>query len=595
MVVYAVRKFIKSCILSFFILLLSGQITLAQDSRIEVYEGRYIIQYKEGRVLPRQSTQIDARFDGVARSLKRSKNGKHALVRDVRSSKAQRSSVRNIITHNEQDSSDFCGQLLASDDNIASCEPEAVLRTEDLPNDSHYDQLWGLDKISAPAAWDETTGGNVIVAVLDTGVDHTHPDLAENMWVNTDEIPGNGIDDDGNGYVDDIYGYDFYNNDGDPYDDHSHGTHCAGTIGARGNNTLGVVGVSWNVKIMALKFLAASGAGSTLDAAEAVDYAVANGAKVLSMSFGGHFPSTALRDALQRASDAGVLLVAAAGNNARDTDVLTHYPSGFDSETILAIAATDQDDNIAWFSNFGATKVDIAAPGVSIYSTVPGGYAAMSGTSMATPHVAGLAALLSSYDPSLTALELKSKIMNSGDTLSSLQGLMVSSARINAQRTLDPNSTPGVGGGDSGQQISQIIPKRFQNRRAGKNTVYKKGPFTLRVNGTKGSEATISLDLLGPIEHTCELGTYQFLTDRVVLRGRMRLNNVMRYTSRTELHVDESSQSVTSRVKWKNPLTSAQRAKRKAQKAQITAQSESYQEQAEAACDAIRGSLVRIK
>ncbi|MCB0334138.1 MAG: hypothetical protein KDD55_11600, partial [Bdellovibrionales bacterium] len=209
MVVYAVRKFIKSCILSFFILLLSGQITLAQDSRIEVYEGRYIIQYKEGRVLPRQSTQIDARFDGVARSLKRSKNGKHALVRDVRSSKAQRSSVRNIITHNEQDSSDFCGQLLASDDNIASCEPEAVLRTEDLPNDSHYDQLWGLDKISAPAAWDETTGGNVIVAVLDTGVDHTHPDLAENMWVNTDEIPGNGIDDDNNGYVDDIHGWNF--------------------------------------------------------------------------------------------------------------------------------------------------------------------------------------------------------------------------------------------------------------------------------------------------------------------------------------------------------------------------------------------------
>src|SRR6266568_3634701 len=267
-------------------------------------------------------------------------------------------------------------------------EPNFKVSVNRVPNDPQFGALWGLNNIGqtggvagadidAPEAWDTTTGSNqVIVAVIDTGIDRTHPDLAPNIWVNPGEIPGNGIDDDGNGYVDDVYGYDFYNRDADPSDDHGHGTHVAGTIGAAGDNGIGVAGVNWNVRLMSVKFIGADGFGFTSDAIDAVVYATDMGARVMNNSWGGGEYSQALADAISAANAAGVLFV----------------------------AATDASDNLASFSNYGPGSVHLGAPGVSIFSTVPAagnpccsdpsGYKYLSGTSMAAPHVSGAAALL---------------------------------------------------------------------------------------------------------------------------------------------------------------------------------------------------------
>jgi subtilisin family serine protease len=253
-------------------------------------------------------------------------------------------------------------------------EPDYVVHALMTPNDPSFGLLWGLHNvgqtsgtgdadIDAPEAWDVTRGSAaVVVGIIDTGIDYTHPDLAANSWVNTAEIPGNGIDDDGNGYVDDVRGWDFVNNDNDPMDDHYHGTHCAGTIGAVGNNGIGVVGVCHTVKLMALKFLSSSGSGYNSDAVEAVAYATANGATLTSNSWGGGGYSQALKDAIDAAGAAGKLFVAAAGNNSQDTDSVAFYPSCYSSPNIIAVAATDHNDALASFSNYGATP----QPGVHL-------------------------------------------------------------------------------------------------------------------------------------------------------------------------------------------------------------------------------------
>ena len=290
-----------------------------------------------------------------------------------------------------------------------------------IPNDPQFSALWGLNNtgqtgggfdadIDAAEAWDVEQGSDaVVVAVIDTGIDYNHQDLAANMWRNAGEIAGNGIDDDLNGFVDDVYGYDFINNDGNPMDDNSHGTHVAGTIGAVGNNNLGIVGVSHEVSLMALKFLGSDGSGWTTDAARAVDYAVSMGADIMNASFGGVGFSSVMNDALNRANQAGVLFVAAAGNDyGNNNDLSPHYPSSYDVPNVVAVAATDHRDQLAWFSNYGSTSVDLAAPGVNVLSTIPGNsYASYDGTSMATPHVAGAAALLLAQDPTLTVTQLK--------------------------------------------------------------------------------------------------------------------------------------------------------------------------------------------
>lgn len=345
-------------------------------------------------------------------------------------------------------------EQLARHPRVEAVERNYILRASATPNDPRYDELWGLNNIGqtggqtdadidAPEAWDLGTGAaSTLVAVIDTGVDYAHPDLAANMWTNPGEVFGNGIDDDQNGYIDDIHGYDFINEDGDPFDDHGHGTHVAGTIAAVGNNGEGVVGVSWDAQIMALKFLGADGVGSTDDAIRAVLYATDMGARVTNNSYGGGGFSQAMEDAISAALEANSLFVVAAGNDYANNDVVPVYPASYNVGNVLAVAATDAIDAKPGFSNYGAVTVDLGAPGVGILSTVPtsadpSGYGLNSGTSMASPHVAGAAALLLEQSPTLTALGLKDLLMASTDPIASLSGIVVSDGRLNVSNAMN--------------------------------------------------------------------------------------------------------------------------------------------------------------
>jgi subtilisin family serine protease len=347
-----------------------------------------------------------------------------------------------------------------------------------FPNDPRFDDLWGMHNtgqtggtpdadIDAPEAWEIATGSSeIIVAVIDTGVDYTHPDLAGNMWVNEAEYYGTpGVDDDGNGYVDDIYGYDFCNYDGDPMDDHYHGTHCSGTVGALGDNGEGVAGVCWNVSIMALKFLDAGGGGWTDDAINCVEYSVLMGANLSSNSWGGGGYSQSLKDAIDAAGAAGMLFAAAAGNDyGQNNDVYPHYPSSYDCESLISVMSTNDNDNRSSFSNYGPTSVDLGAPGSDILSCkLGGGYKYASGTSMATPHVAGACALLWSMNPVLSNSEVKDIILQTVDP--TLPGLCVSEGRLNLYSAILETRAPWieiepeegtVGAGDS-NEVSVIF------------------------------------------------------------------------------------------------------------------------------------------
>src|SRR6266545_154058 len=274
-------------------------------------------------------------------------------------------------------------KLYKSDPDVEYAEPNYMLRAQAMPGDPKYSELWGMAKISAPAAWNLTTGNSsVVVAVIDTGADYNHPDLTANIWVNATEIAGNNIDDDGNGYVDDIHGINVITG-GNPMDDNGHGTHVAGTIGAVGNNGVGVVGVNWNVKIMACKFLDASGSGDTSGAIECLQYIRKMkdlGVPIVATnnSWGGGGNSQALYDAINAQRD--ILFIAAAGNNGTSNDETPFYPAAYVLPNLLAVAATDSGDDKASFSNYGARTVHVGAPGASILSTLPSaGYGILSG------------------------------------------------------------------------------------------------------------------------------------------------------------------------------------------------------------------------
>jgi subtilisin family serine protease len=367
-----------------------------------------------------------------------------------------------VQTQTEMDADTFMDTIYDSGW-VDYIQPNAVLENQSTtPNDTSFLNTWGLHNtgqftgsvadadIDAPEAWDLSTGSaNVVVGVIDTGVKYNHVDLINNMWTNPGEIAGNGIDDDGNGFIDDFYGYDFVNNDSDPMDDHGHGTHVAGTVAADGNNGKGVAGVSWNSQIMALKFMSSTGSGSTSDAVRAINYATmmkqTYGVNILITcnSWGGGGYSTSLYNAIVANKDAGMLFMAAAGNDSTNNDSSPHYPSNYDVANVISVASTDWADNLSSFSNYGATTVDIAAPGSYIYSTTyDGGYGYKSGTSMATPQVAGLAALAWSYSPDATWQEIKAAILNNGDTLASLSGKVSTGKRINAFKTLSALTPP---------------------------------------------------------------------------------------------------------------------------------------------------------
>ena len=345
---------------------------------------------------------------------------------------------------------------------VLYAEPDYIVSANVTPDDTSFADLWGMNNtgqtggvadadIDAPEAWDISTGSHdVIVGIIDTGVDHTHPDLMANIWTNPAEIAGDGIDNDGNGFIDDIHGINAITGTGDPMDDQGHGSHVSGTIGASGNNGLGVVGVNHNVSIIGCKFLDSAGSGSLSDALTCIDYFVDlknNGVNVRATnnSWGGGSFSQALSDALTSSEEANILFVAAAGNDAVDNDAQSSYPSGYPHDSVMAVASTTHTDSMSSFSQWGLTTVDIGAPGSAILSTVAGGgYGTFSGTSMATPHVVGAAALAWSVNPDLSAIEMKELLMSSGDDNAALAGKTVSGKRLNVNNALnDADPTPG--------------------------------------------------------------------------------------------------------------------------------------------------------
>ncbi len=389
---------------------------------------------------------------------------------------------------------------LSARPDIEFVEYNYEVRTLLTPNDPHFDALWGLHNtqqtgglfdadIDASEAWDSSTGdATVIIAVIDTGVDYGHEDLAGNMWTNPGEIAGNLIDDDGNGYIDDVYGYDFTNMDADPFDDHGHGTHVSGTIAGIGNNGIGVVGVNWNAKIMAVKFLGAGGGGYVSDAIDGVIYAVNNGAKILNNSWGGGGFSQALLEAIYAANDAGVLFVTAAGNKGRNNDIRPYYPSSYAVPNVISVAATDHNDRRAIFSSYGANSVHLGAPGVNTLSTVPTGscpmctsegYRNANGTSMATPHVAGAAALILDQLPMLSVAGLKSRLMNSTDQIPALADITISGGRLNIATALAYNP-----------DISVTLTPLSQSVLPGETAIY-----TVTITSLSNTSEPVSLSL----------------------------------------------------------------------------------------------------
>jgi len=421
---------------------------VAQDGEAETGENLFRAEphaaYVAGEVLVKYKANADLSAMGAhLQSLGIQSVKSYSTIRVDRCSLGDDMSVEDALNQ------------LAEHPSIEYCEPNYLYSIYDgaVPNDPSYGSQWALNNtgqtggtadadIDAPEAWNMTTGsGSIVVGVIDTGVDDTHPDLVDNMWRNPGESGGgkesNGVDDDGNGFVDDYRGWDFANNDNNPFDDNAHGTHCAGILGAVGNNSRGISGANWSVKIVGLKFLTGSGSGSTAGAIDAILYGAQMGFPILSNSWGGGGRSQALADAIETASQAGVLFVAAAGNSSSNNDRADNFPSNYTSENVLAVAASDHRDQLSSFSSFGLTTVDLAAPGTNILSTTPSNnYQSFSGTSMATPYVSGVAALAMAQFPGISMTNLKYRLMGSTDAKPAFTNVTVTGGRLNAQKAL---------------------------------------------------------------------------------------------------------------------------------------------------------------
>ena len=406
---------------------------------------------------------------------------------------------------------------------VEAAQPNYIYRLAQTPNDPSYGSLYGMTKIDAPSAWNTTTGSpSVVVADIDTGIRYTHEDLAANVWRNPGEIPGNGVDDDGDGFVDDYYGYDFFSNDGDPFDENGHGTHTAGTIGAVGNNAKGVVGVNWNVSLMSVKIYDAAGNSTTSILINAYNYvrlmkARGVNVRVTNNSYGdcaeacGYDQAT--KDAIDALGNADVLQVFAAGNNGRNIEPAPFYPASYTTPSILAVAASDSADNKASFSNYGALSVDLAAPGVSVLSTYRNSdtsYATLSGTSMATPHTTGAAALLAAANPNLSAASLKATLMNTVTPLANWNGVVKSGGRLNIYNAIQnptvcsfnfsglPPLVPATGGNYS---ITVTAPANCDF------SVDSAAPWITLTSGNPGSGNTVINYTVAPNNSAQRVGT----------------------------------------------------------------------------------------
>ncbi len=437
-------------------------------------------------------------------------------------------------------------KLLEGDPMVEKVEPNYRIKAAStFPNDPDFPLQWALHNygqnvngfqgtvdadIDMPQAWDYSQcSDSIVVAVLDTGIDYTHPDITANIWKNTSELP-DSIDNDLNGYIDDFSGWDFVNNDNDPLDDNGHGTHVSGIIGAEGNNNIGITGVCWRIKIMTLKVLDANGSGSIANVLSAIDYAIDNRARIINASYVGTNYSQSEYDAIQKAKNSGILFVAAAGNNSTggiDIDQSPVYPASYNLSNIIVVAASDINDNIAYFSNYGQLSVDVSAPGVNILSLGPSlNYIYLSGTSMAAPHVTGLCALVWSIAPSLSLNEVKSIILNTVDIIDSQVSMTLTGGRINAYRAVlsafsiksGSNATSGASGGGGGCFIatatygSFLAPevttlRNFRDRILLKSSVgkmfvrlyYKYSPDLAKAINNYPSAKKISLFLLTPV------------------------------------------------------------------------------------------------
>lgn len=436
------------------------------------------------------------------------------------------------------------------DSSVKSADPEGMLsdyfdaeyvventklyafHSSNEPNDPRRDEQWSLETIHALGAWGVSWGSEqVVVAVIDTGVDTSHEDLVENLWVNSKEVAGNGKDDDNNGYVDDINGWDFHASDKDPMDETSsanpgHGTHCAGVIGAACGNDRGICGISPTVSLMALRFLGSDGSGDLFSATKAIDYAAKNGAHVISASWGAAMPeaqSQPIIDAIKKAEEKGVIFVAAAGNEGRSNDTTAIFPANAGTPNMISVTASDNNDIKPSWANYGR-KVDIASPGKDILSTIPGGYDKLSGTSMAAPLVAGLVALMKSVDSSLTGAQARSILQSTGESVAIETA---SNRRILADKALEAVQTkqltlvpaaktliPGESfdfsawGGAGGYKFKSSNPSVATITEAGRFVAVAEGDVVIEVtdaNNVTASSVSIKVANAPPAGSSCPI------------------------------------------------------------------------------------------
>lgn len=383
----------------------------------EFVPNQVIVRFKEGTAVSKVQETISTLGAFKSYQFKSSQ----ALLLSVPGAISRADVLAMVAALNEVESVDYAA-------------PNGILKVSTLPNDPEFVKQTDLINIQAQKAWNITQGSHdVLVGIIDTGVDYLHSDLVDNIWNNPGEtgtdIEGNdkqtnGIDDDGNGYVDDLHGYDFVNNLSSPMDEYGHGTHVAGTIGASGNNGLGITGINWRVKMVALKTFGADGSGTDADIVKAVEYATQMNIPITNNSYGGAGYNQALKDAIEANSKKGFLFIAAAGNNSFDNDIVDFFPANYGVPNIISVAAVDDQGNKPSFSNWGSRKVDITAPGVDILSLAVSGseepYVRMSGTSMAAPHVTGAAALIKAAYPDSDFLEIKTRIIYGADQLTTL-------------------------------------------------------------------------------------------------------------------------------------------------------------------------------